>query len=226
MNRPITIAIDGPAGSGKSSVSQRLAERFHYLFVDTGSFYRAITYILLQARVDLNDLEMVENIVRRVRLEIQEGEAASCRIISNGEDITDQLRSKQVEDHVSAVSSMPLIRTLLLPLQQEVAKQGNIIMAGRDIGTVVLPDANLKIYIDASLEERARRRYDQLHASGKAVALDAIAEGIAQRDKADSERSVAPLRQAENAIYIDTDSHSLDEVVEQISRLIENGNKT
>lgn len=221
MSRPRTIAIDGPAGSGKSSISQRIAERFGYIFVDTGAFYRAITYLVLKAEIPTEETERIAEVVRQARLEIQPAEGADYRLFANGEDVTDNLRSRTVESHVSAIAQMPIVRELLLPLQRQVAMQGNIIMAGRDIGTVVLPDAELKLFIDASLQERARRRHQQITDAGKTATQEAIEEAMAKRDKIDSERSVAPLVRADDAIYILTDRHSLDDVVEQISAIIE-----
>lgn len=222
MSRPSTIAIDGPAGSGKSAISQLLAERYGYVFVDTGAFYRAITYVVLKADIPLGSTGRVAEKARAIQLRIVNDGGTSYRIIANGEDVTDHLRSKEVEAAVSTVAEIPAVREALLPLQRSVAAQGNIILAGRDIGTVVLPDADLKLYIDASLAERARRRHLQMVEAGKETSADAVEEALAQRDKVDSERSAAPLTKAADAIYIMTDGLRLDEVIAKISAIIDN----
>ena len=221
MPRPRTIAIDGPAGTGKSTISQIIAERFGYVFVDTGAFYRAVTYVLLQTGVSLKDHDLVKNVVDHIQLRIVPEPAADYRVIANGDDVTAYLRSKKVEASVSAVAEMPYVREALLPLQRQVAEGGNIILAGRDIGTVVLPDADLKLYIDASLEERARRRHKQLTDAGKNADAAEVQSALAERDRVDSERSLAPLSRADDAIYILTDGKSIDDVVQEISQRIE-----
>ena len=199
-----------------------IADRYGYIFVDTGAFYRAVTYVLLKAGVSLRDEAAVAAVVRSIRLKIEPDEASDYRVIANGEDVTAQLRSKSVEESVSTVAMMPVVREALLPLQQDVAAQGGIILAGRDIGTVVVPDADLKFYIDASLEERARRRQLQMEKEGKSVEPKVVEAALAERDRADSERSLAPLQRAEDAIYLMTDGKSIDAVIEEVSRIIDN----
>ena len=222
MARPNTIAIDGPAGTGKSTVSQIIADRYGYIFVDTGAFYRAVTYVLLKAGVSLRDESAVAAVVGAIRLKIEPGEDSDYRVIANDEDVTAQLRSKRVEESVSTVAMMPIVRQALLPLQREVAAQGGIILAGRDIGTVVAPDADLKLYIDASLAERARRRQLQMEAAGKVVDAEAVKAALAERDRADSERSLAPLSRARDAIYLLTDGKSIEDVIEEVTEIIDN----
>lgn len=220
MPRPNLIAIDGPAGSGKSTISEYLAQQYGYIFVDTGAFYRAMTYVILQSGAALDDEAAIGPIVAAIRLEFTPDSQSGYRVIANGQDVTDHLRTKEVEAAVSAVAKMPLVRQGLLPLQRQAVKGGGFILAGRDIGTVVLPDADLKIYLDASLDERARRRHLQMEESGKQQAYEEVAADLARRDKTDSERDLAPLTRAEDAILILTDQKSIDEVVAEISRYL------
>lgn len=220
MPKPNTIAVDGPAGSGKSTICERLAQKYGYHFVDTGAFYRAMTYLVLKAHIALDDLETITATVHQAVFQIEHHPAASYRVIANGEDVTDRLRTKDVEGAVSVIAKMGVVREGLLPVQRELAAQGNIILAGRDIGTVVLPEADLKLYIDASLEERARRRH--LQTAEKNNNQQEVQTELARRDKLDSEREIAPLTIADGAIYILTDNKTIDEVVAEISYLIEN----
>lgn len=220
MPHPMTIAIDGPAGSGKSTICERIAQTYGYIFVDTGAFYRAIAYIVHKTQASLDDAQVIGNLVETLQLQFIADAVHGYRLLANGEDITDQLRTSAVEAIVSPVAKMPIVRAGLLPLQREVAKQGKIILAGRDIGTVVLPDADLKLYLDATLEERAKRRHLQMVESGKQADLATVQADLAQRDKTDSERATAPLTQAEDAIYILTDGKSIDEVVAEIGNYL------
>jgi cytidylate kinase len=216
----MTIAIDGPAGSGKSTICERLAQTYGYIFVDTGAFYRAIAYRVSQAALSLEDEAGIAALLAGLQLQFIPDAANGYRLLANGQDITDHLRSSAVEAIVSPVAKMPLVRAGLLPLQRAVAAQGKIILAGRDIGTVVLPDADLKLYLDATLEERAKRRYLQMLESGRTAELATVQADLAQRDKTDSERASAPLTQAEDAIYILTDGKSIEEVVAEIGQYI------
>lgn len=213
------IAVDGPAGSGKSTVSYRLAQRLNYLFVDTGVFYRAMTLLILRSGTPLDDTDALALLTRHAVIDIRaepDDDSRQYSVWIEGEDVSDNLRRTDVEKLVSTVAAVPTVRHELMNIQRRAASQGSIIMAGRDIGTVVLPDADLKFYVDASIEERARRRYDQKVANGENVSLADIEAALRQRDDVDTHRDISPLRQADDAIYVLTDSMSVDEVVEHM----------
>lgn len=225
MPRPSVIAIDGPAGSGKSTVSFYLAERFNYLFIDTGVFYRVMTLVALRSHISLDDTTRLGQLVHDTEIEIHPAPDDPDRhytVWVNGENVTDDLRSDEVNAHVSTVSAIASVRHELLPKQRAIATQGHVIMAGRDIGTVVLPDADIKFYVDASLEERARRRYRQKEEKGETADMQQIQESLRKRDEIDTQREVSPLRQADDALYILTDGKSIEAVVDEIAAAIDN----
>lgn len=225
MPRPSVIAIDGPAGSGKSTVSFYLAERFNYLFIDTGVFYRVMTLVALRSHIPLDDATRLGQLVHDTQIEIHPAPDDPDRhytVWVNGENVTDDLRSDEVNAHVSTVSAIANVRHELLPKQRAIATQGHVIMAGRDIGTVVLPDADIKFYVDASLEERARRRYRQKEEKGETADMQQIQESLSKRDEIDSQREVSPLRQADDALYVLTDGKSIEAVVDEIAAAIDN----
>jgi cytidylate kinase len=218
------IAIDGPAGSGKSTVSYQLAERFGYLFIDTGVFYRTMTLIALRSNLSFDDHEGLANLTQNTDIEIRpepEDDSRQYSVWVDEHDITDLIRSGEVEHHVSKLSAIAEVRRELLRKQRKIATKGNIIMAGRDIGTVVLPNADVKLFIDASLAERARRRFRQKQDEGIQVDLHAIEASLQQRDHVDTEREVSPLKQADDAIYISTDHKTIEQVVDEIAHRLE-----
>ncbi len=216
---PRYIAIDGPVASGKSAVGSRVARRLSYRFVDTGVMYRAITWLALERTVDLGDDSALAELAQRAKLDIDDGSGAA-RVLVDGVDVTDRLRSHEVGEAVSHVSRVAGVRQAMVALQRQLAADGGVVMAGRDIGTVVLPDAPLKVYLDASPEERIRRRHEELLTAGRDATSDQVQQELALRDAIDSEREVSPLRPAEDAIIIHTDHLSLDEVVENIMELV------
>jgi len=220
---PSIIAVDGPAGSGKSTVSFAVAQRIGYLFVDTGAFYRAITFLALEQHIDPHDSAQVVTLAEHVHLDMTpdlDDDGRQYTLVADGRDITPDIHSPQVDAHVSVISADPGVRTAILGAQRGLATRGRVIMAGRDIGTVVLPDANLKIYIDASLEKRAERRYQQRIRNGEPGSLDAIREGLRQRDLVDSGRETAPLLRAEDAEYLDTSDLSFEQAVDAVYEII------
>ena len=221
---PRVIAIDGPAAAGKSTVGRMIAARLGYPFLDTGAIYRAMTRTALHRGVDLSDEDALSDLAASLSLDVgppTPGSIEPCTILVDGEDVTIYLRQPEVEAAVSLVSRVAGVREALVKVQRELAGRNAVVMAGRDIGTVVLPRADLKVYLDASVEERARRRYAELSALGMDLNEEEVLHDLSRRDRIDSERSVSPLRPAEGAIVIDTDGLTLEEVVQRLAELIE-----
>jgi cytidylate kinase len=218
----ISIAIDGPAASGKTTLSKTLADSLEFLYFDTGAMYRAVTLAALDEKLDLNDEKAIVALAETAEIDLQAPSQEDGRlydVILNGEDSTWRIRSKKVDQNVSLISAYPGVRAALTKQQQRIGMRGGVVMAGRDIGTVVLPNAELKIYLDASVEERARRRYEELTRRGEEVDLANIEEDMRQRDETDTNRKVAPLRAASDAIVIRSDGKLANEVLEQAIRL-------
>lgn len=223
LARPLIapIAIDGPAVSGKSSVGRALASRIGFRFLDTGLMYRAATWNVIQNGIDVRDPDAVVMAVSRMEFSVDDGDDGENLIVVNGEDVTGFLHSTRVDDSVSAVSAIGGVREIMVAEQRRLAGDGEIVMVGRDIGTVVTPDAPLKIYLTASARTRAVRRYRDFIAEGVDVDLEDIFRSIEQRDLADSSREDSPLRPADDAVVLDTDGLSLDEVVDRLVALAE-----
>ena len=220
---PSIIAIDGPAASGKSTIGLRLANALGYLFFDTGVMYRAITWLALERGVDVHDETAVTALAEEAHIEVapaSKPDGRVCDVLLNGQDITWETRSREVDENVSIASAYGGVRKALSQQQRRIGLRGKIVMVGRDIGTVVLPEADLKIYLDATAEERARRRYDEILARGSKANYEEILESVIERDRIDSTRDVAPLRIAEDAIVVDSDNLSADEVFEQVLALV------
>ncbi|GMB07853.1 cytidylate kinase [Thermolongibacillus altinsuensis] len=220
MEKKISIAIDGPAAAGKSTVAKRLAETLSYLYIDTGAMYRALTYCALKRGVDVNDEKGLMNVLNDTYIELKPSERGQL-VFVNGEDVTELIRKSDVTNSVSYVAKHPAVREEMVKRQREFAKDGGVVMDGRDIGTHVLPNAEVKIFLLASVEERAKRRHAENIARGFPSDLEQLKEEIARRDKIDSERAVAPLKKAEDAIEIDTTSLSIDDVVSEIMKIVE-----
>lgn len=213
-----SIAVDGSAASGKSTIGRRLAAALGYPFLDTGIMYRAITAAALQRGIDPADAEALGRLARSVTVDVHPGHPADgdpSRIFIDGRDITDELRNPEVEEAVSIVSQAPGVREAMVARQREIAGEQPIVMAGRDIGTVVLPGAGLKLYLDASVEERARRRHQEFERLGRDASHEAVLEDLRRRDQIDSERELSPLRPADDATIINTDGLTLDEVLQK-----------
>lgn len=215
--RTVSIAIDGPVASGKTVVGKALAGRLGYGFLDTGLMYRAVTLAALERKAPLTNSHALGAIAEQVRLHVaRTGQTAVLRVLVGQDDVTARLRQPGVDAYVSVVSAVPEVRKALVSRQREFAEGHNVVMVGRDISTVVLPDAELKVFLTATPEERARRRHQELQQTGSAAAYEAVLAETRRRDKMDSERPVSPLRPAADAVIIQTDGVSIDEVVERI----------
>lgn len=215
----LVIAVDGPAGAGKSTVARRVAAALNYLYIDTGAMYRAIALAVLEEGVGPDDGAAVERLARGLDVELVPS-AAGNRVLLEGRDVTERIRAPEVSAAVSQVAALPGVRRRMVQLQRRLAAGGGVVMDGRDIGTVVFPDADVKVFLTASAEERARRRWLELRAAGHAPSLDNIRANIESRDRLDSTRDVAPLRKAEDAVEIDTTDKTVDEVVDQVLELV------
>jgi cytidylate kinase len=215
MKKLISIAIDGPAGAGKSTVAKQVAEQLSYIYIDTGAMYRALTYKALFIGTDLNNGFELEAVLQETDIELQKT-ADGQAVILDGKDVTEEIRSSEVTNNVSFVARQKEVRLEMVKRQQLLAESGGVVMDGRDIGTHVMPDAELKIFLVASVEERARRRYAENTLKGITVDFEQLKSEIALRDKRDSERETAPLKKAEDAIELDTTSMNIDEVVKSI----------
>lgn len=219
MNKPLQIALDGPAGAGKSTIAKTLAKKLGYVYIDTGAIYRAVTYRALRDGVGLEDGPKLAEMIGNMDLRLVPSENGQ-RVFDGADEVTDVIRTSEVTNNVSFVARQPEVRDALMDLQRDLASEGGIVMDGRDIGTHVLPSADLKVFMTATVEERARRRHEENVSKGLPSDLEQLQLEIALRDKRDSEREVAPLRQADDAHYLDTTELSIDGVVEAIEHLM------
>lgn len=215
----INIAIDGPAGAGKSTIAKMLAKELGYVYVDTGAMYRAMAYYFLQQGIDKEDEAAINAAVDGADVTIRY-EDGSQKVLLNGADVTGSLRTEQVGNMASSTSVYPAVRVKLVALQQKLAKTADVIMDGRDIGTCVLPDAQVKIYLTASVETRAKRRYDELVEKGEPADRTKIEEDIKERDYRDMHREMSPLRQADDAVLVDSSDMSIEQVVSAILGIV------
>ena len=216
----IAIASDGTAGAGKSTIAKRLAAELHFVYVDTGALYRTVGLAALRRGIDPTDVEGVESLLPSICVELTYIDDTQ-RVLLDGEDVSELIRTPEVSMAASAVSAMPAVRKFLFHLQREIASSHNVIMDGRDIGTVVLPHAQVKIFLAASAEDRARRRYDEMLAKGMEAVYEDVLEDMKQRDYNDSHRAAAPLKPADDAIMVDTTGNTLEESIAMMKKLVE-----
>ena len=220
MAKTYSIAIDGPAGAGKSTIAKRLAKELGYQYVDTGAIYRTVAYFLDLLGVSPKDVDGVERYIDELTIEIQYDEDGLQHMIMNGMDVTGDIRTQDISQKASLVSAHAVVRDMLLDMQRDVAKQYNVIMDGRDIGTVVLPKADVKIFLTASAEVRAQRRTDELIAKGQKANYNQILKEIQQRDYQDTHRPIAPLKMARDSIKVDTSELDVEGVVATIREIV------
>lgn len=218
MVKKIQIAIDGPAGAGKSTIAKIVAEALQFTYIDTGAMYRAVTYKTLNENIQLHDATAIENMLNKTSIMLQPSEQGQLVFI-DGEDVSQEIRSNEVTSNVSEVAAHANIREILVAMQQKLAANGGVVMDGRDIATHVLKDAELKIFMSATVEERARRRYLDNERRGIESTIESLQKEIALRDKLDSEREASPLIQAEDALFLDTTNLTIDEAAQEILKL-------
>lgn len=219
------IAIDGPASAGKSTIAKLVATKLGYVYCDTGAMYRTVTLMALRAGIDVHDADAITARLSELRIDFRPT-ADGQQVLMNGDDVSLAIRQEDVTNNASAVSAIPAVRADLTQRQRDIAAAGNIVMDGRDIGTTVLPDAELKVFMVASVEERARRRFLDNQAKGIDVPVEVLEQEIAARDHKDSTRATSPLKQADDAVRIDTTHMSIDEVVTEILRLHDDREQT
>ncbi|WP_067836574.1 (d)CMP kinase [Amphibacillus sediminis] len=216
----LAIAIDGPAAAGKSTVAKKIAQKLGYVYIDTGAMYRALTYQAINRNIDLNDEQSLYSLLIKTTIELVQGEKGQ-RVLVDGKDVTDPIRSQSVTNSVSQVARHRLVREEMVRRQRALAEKRAVVMDGRDIGSHVIPDAEIKIFLVASVAERAERRYKENMKKGFKTSLIQLEHEIAERDKLDSERDVSPLVKAEDAIEVDTTSLDIDQVTAKILSIIE-----
>lgn len=210
------VAVDGPAGSGKGSITKIVAEKLNLTTIDTGAMYRSVTLAMIEQNVKIEDTDKIKEILKNIEIEF----ADNGKVLLNGRDVTLKIRSKEVNEFVSPVSTIKVVREHLANVQREMAKSIDVIMEGRDIGTNVFPNADVKIYLDATPEERARRRFKQNQENGIKMPYEEILKNVKERDYIDSHREIAPLTKAPDAIYIDSTEMTIEEVTETVMKII------
>jgi cytidylate kinase len=224
MNIPKIIAIDGPAASGKSTLAERLADYLQYLYFDTGVMYRAVTLAAIQSFKSVDDETAITRLAGQVQIDVRppsHNDGRKYDVLLDGKDVTWQIRGSEIDANVSQVSTYPGVREAMTTQQRRIGQRGQVVMVGRDIGTVVLPEAALKVYLDASVQERAKRRYQELCQRGECVSYDEILNSLKRRDQIDSTREVAPLRPAKDAVLVYSDGLDQEEVFQKIKDLLE-----
>jgi len=219
----LIIAIDGPSAVGKSTIGKLIAQELGYLYIDTGAIYRAITWKVIQKNIDLNNEGLVSDLVSKIHISIKKMNLKFKNyylIFIDGEDVTEEIRNPKIDQNVSLIAKLPKVRKQLIDMQRNLAKNGCIVMEGRDIGSIILPYADIKLYFSASEEERIKRRYQELNERGHKISYKEVKEQILRRDVIDSNRKYAPLTKTEDAILIDTTNKTIEEVKNEILKII------
>ncbi|KMT21386.1 (d)CMP kinase [Clostridium cylindrosporum] len=214
----IVVAVDGPAGAGKSTICKLVANKLNLEYIDTGAMYRALTLKVLNKNINVNSVEEIMNILGNTKIDL-----INRSVFLDGKDVSDEIRTPYVSENVSSIAKISEVRDVLVKMQRDMANEKNVIMDGRDIGSRVLKNATLKIFLTASVEERAERRYKEFKNKGILVSLEEVIRDIEERDRVDSTREVTPLKRAEDAVLVDTTGKSIDDVVEEIIALIKRG---
>lgn len=221
MGKKISIAIDGPAGAGKSTIARRLAKEMGYRYVDTGAIYRTVAYFMDLWGVSPKDVDGVNRYIDELTIGIEYDDEGVQHMIMNGMDVTNDIRSQEISQKASLIAAHAVVREVLLDMQRSIAEEHDVVMDGRDIGSVVLPKATVKIFLTASAEVRARRRCDELLAKGKKAKYEQVLKEILQRDDQDTHRKIAPLKMTRDSVKLDTSEMTIEEVVEAMKRIIE-----
>jgi cytidylate kinase len=217
--KKLIVAIDGPAGAGKSTVAKRLAKELGYTYMDTGAMYRAFAWKVRQGGIDLEDEEKLREVLGQTNVELSEREG-NLKVLLDGRDVTTEIRTPELSQWASKISALRPVRERMVELQRAMGARGGVVAEGRDIGTVVFPQAEVKIFLTAGPEERAKRRFAELKEQGKRVSLDETLEEMVERDRRDQERALAPLRRAEDAVAIDSTGRTVDQIMERIMQEI------
>ena len=220
MGKFVSVAIDGPAGAGKSTMAKRAAKELGFLYVDTGAIYRTVGYHMWLMGIGPKDADGIKRCLDDVNIEIRHEDDGVQHMILNGKDVTSEIRTPEMSKYASGVSAQKCVRDFLLDMQRKFARRHNVVMDGRDIGTVVLPNAQVKIFLTASAEERARRRFEELSQKGEKVSFDKVLQDMKQRDKQDTERAIAPLKAAPDAVKLDTSGNTIEQSIDAILGIV------
>ena len=220
MGKFVSVAIDGPAGAGKSTMAKRVAGELGFLYVDTGAIYRTVGYHMWLMGIGPKDADGIRRCLDDVNIEIRHQDDGVQHMILNGKDVTGEIRTPEMSKYASGVSAQKCVRDFLLEMQRKFARRHNVVMDGRDIGTVVLPNAQVKIFLTASAEERARRRFEELSQKGEKVSFEKVLQDMKQRDKQDTERAIAPLKAAPDAVKLDTSGNTIEQSIDEILAIV------
>lgn len=220
MGKFVSVAIDGPAGAGKSTMAKRVAKELGFLYVDTGAIYRTVGYHMWLMGIGPKDADGIKRCLDDVNIEIRHEDDGVQHMILNGKDVTGEIRTPEMSKYASGVSAQKCVRDFLLDMQRKFARRHNVVMDGRDIGTVVLPNAQVKIFLTASAEERARRRFEELTEKGEKVSFDKVLQDMIARDKQDTERAIAPLKAAPDAVKLDTSGNTIEQSIDEILAIV------